>query len=585
MSLVMRVVTGFWLLAVSRTITFIVKVISLTSNKKQTHSNQKLSLICNQNTKKEDTMVNKKLQVWLPLVFSIVLIGGMYFGFELRDNSPSGKSFFRPDKKSTLQEILDLVKLRYVDPVRTDTLQYKAINEMMGQLDPHSVFIPASELQEVNEDLTGNFEGIGVEFNIFYDTVHVVHVLVNGPSDKAGVQVGDRIIKVNDVTIAGKAISSDDVKKKIRGERGSVVKITVLRSSSLKDISITRGTIPLPALDAAYLLDKNTGYIRLNKFSETSYEEFMQALEDLQKQQITKLVLDLRGNGGGLMNEAVDITDEFLSDDKLVVYTEGLNVKRREYRCKRPGLFETGDLAVLVDELSASASEVLAGALQDWCRATIIGRRTFGKGLVQEQYSLSDGSALRLTVARYYTPKGRSIQRAYDKGKEKYLEEIVDRYENGEAVHLDTSKVANGKIYKTVCGDSVYGGGGITPKIFVSLDTGRLHSNVSRLYISGLLNNFYYNYYILRRQEINKYNSASEFNSRYNNMEDAWNSLVTAALKDSIDLNKVSEADKNYLKKRIKAQLARYRWRTEGYYEVLNSSDPVIKKALEVLSK
>lgn len=565
--------------------TTLIKLISLTCNKKQVPSNQKLSLICNQNTKKEDTMVNKKLQVWLPLIFSMVLIGGMYFGFELRDNTPSGKSFFRPDKKSTLQEILDLVKLRYVDPVRTDTLQYNAINEMMSQLDPHSVFIPASELQEVNEDLTGNFEGIGVEFNIFYDTVHVVHVLANGPSDKAGVQVGDRIIKVNDEAIAGKAISSDDVKKKIRGERGSVVKITVLRSGSLKDISITRGTIPLPALDAAYLLDKNTGYIRLNKFSETAYEEFMQALEDLQKQNISKLVLDLRGNGGGLMNEAVDIADEFLSDDKLVVYTEGLNVKRREYRCKRPGLFETGELAVLVDELSASASEVLAGALQDWCRATIIGRRTFGKGLVQEQYTLSDGSAVRLTVARYYTPKGRSIQRAYDKGKDKYLEEIVDRYENGEVNHLDTSKVVNGKIYKTVCGDSVYGGGGITPKIFVSLDTGRLNSNVSRLYISGLLNNFYYNYYILHRQEINKYNSASEFNTQYNNMDDAWNSLVSAALKDSIDLNKISQADKDYLKKRIKAQLARYRWRTEGFYEVLNSSDPVIKKALDALSK
>jgi len=528
-------------------------------------------------------MGNKKLQVWLPLLFSLVLIGGMYFGFRLRENTGAGKGFFKTDRKTSLQEILDLVRQRYVDSVKLDSLQYNAINEMMDQLDPHSVFIPASELQEVNEDLTGNFEGIGVEFNIFSDTVHIVHVLANGPSDKAGLQVGDRIIKVNNENITGPAISTDEVKKKIRGPRGSVIKVTVLRGTAIKEIPITRGTIPLPALDAAYLLEKNTGYIRLNKFSETAYEEFMQALESLQEKKITMLVLDLRGNGGGLMDEAVDIADEFLDDNKLVVYTEGLNVKRREYRCKRPGLFEEGELVVLVDELSASASEVLAGALQDWCRATIIGRRTFGKGLVQEQYPLSDGSAIRLTVARYYTPKGRSIQRSYEKGKEKYLEEVVNRYENGEVVMPDTSKIVNGRLYTTQCGDSVYGGGGITPKFFVPLDTGTLHKSISRLYTTGSFNNFLYNYYISHLQEINRYNSPEDFNNRYSGLEDAWGSLVNFAAKDSIDFSVIPATDKAFLQKRIKAQLARYKWRTKGFYEVLNSSDPAVMKALEIL--
>jgi len=528
-------------------------------------------------------MGNKKFQVWLPLIFSMVLIGGMYFGFRLRENTSNGTSFFKADKKSSLQEILDLVRQRYVDPVNVDSLQNNAISDMMGQLDPHSIYIPANHLKEINEDILGNFEGIGVEFNIFSDTVHVVHVLANGPSDKAGLQVADKIIKVNNELIAGVNILSDDVKKKVRGERGSSVNLTILRKNEIKNITVTRGTIPLPAVDAAYMLDQQTGYIKLNKFSETAYEEFMQALENLQKNKLNNLVLDLRGNGGGLMDEATGIADEFLSGDKLVVYTQGASSPREEYRCKRPGLFEEGGLVILVDELSASASEVLAGALQDWCRATIVGRRTFGKGLVQKQYNLSDGAAIRLTVARYYTPKGRSIQRSYEKGKEKYLEEISDRYDNGEVIHLDTSKVINGKIYKTECGDTVYGGGGITPGVFVSLDTGTMHKNVSRLYLSGSLNDFIYNYYIHHIDELNNYKTPMDFNDNYKNLENIWQELNTYAIKDSIDLSRIPPEDKLYLQNRLKAQLARYKWRSEGYYEVYNTTDKAIKKALEIL--
>lgn len=527
-------------------------------------------------------MGNKKLQVWLPLLFSIILIGGMYFGFRLRENTPSSKGFFQTDRKTSLQEIMDLIRLNYVDSVKMDSLQDDAIIEMMSHLDPHSVYIPASNLDEVNEDITGNFEGIGVEFNIFSDTVHVLYVLPGGPSDKAGLETGDKIIKIDNEIIAGKGVSSDEVKKKVRGEGGSKVQLTLLRNGEIKDAVITRSTIPLPALDAAYLIDKNTGYIKLNKFSGTAYEEFMKALEPLTKKGIQKLILDLRGNGGGLMNEAVDIADEFLSEDKLVVYTEGLNSKRRDYKCRRPGLFEKGNLVILVDELSASASEVLAGAIQDWDRGTIIGRRTFGKGLVQEQFSLNDGSAIRLTVARYYTPVGRSIQRSYEKGKKLYMEDIWDRYQNGEMVNADSNKITNGKTYQTIVKKrKVYGGGGIMPDVFVPIDTVSSKPNISKLFLDGPLNIFIYNYYLKEKDRISQFATPAEFISRYDGMEDVWKSLLATTARDSVNILNTLTSGKEYLLKRIKAQLARYKWRTEGYYEALNATDPVVNKAIE----
>src|SRR5436190_8176834 len=530
-------------------------------------------------------MGNKKLQVWLPLIFSMVMIAGMFFGFNLHKQTGSNKGFFAANKRNSLEEAMDLIKLRYVDSVHLDTLEEGAIQQMMSGLDPHSVYIPASSLNDVNEDIAGNFQGIGVEFNIFDDTVHVLYVLPGGPGDKAGLRVADRILKVNDEIIVGKTITSDQVKKLIRGPGNTKVYLTILRNNEKINAPVIRGTIPVPSRDAAYMIDKSTGYIKLNKFSENTYAEFKEAMEDLQKQGLKKLILDLRGNGGGLMNEAVEIADEFLDDNKLIVYTQGANTQRREYRARRPGLFETGKLVVLVDELSASASEIVSGALQDWDRATIVGRRTFGKGLVQQQYELSDGSAIRLTVARYYTPVGRSIQRAYDKGRKVYMEDIWERYKDGELLYADSNKINKGQVYTTLGKDKkkVYGGGGIMPDVFVPIDTNNIEHSVTELYLETTFNSFVYNYYIHNLPQLDQYRSAIDFAQRFPGINDIWNQLVNYAKKDTIYLRNIPERDQEAIKQRLKAYLARYKWRNEGFYEILNMDDTAIKKALEVL--
>jgi carboxyl-terminal processing protease len=529
-------------------------------------------------------MVNKKLQVWLPLIFSVVMIIGMFLGYKLGNQNGGSKGFFSSNSRSSLQEVLEVIKMRYVDSVHIDLLEGKAIQQIMTELDPHSVYLPPVDLKEANEDLAGNFEGIGVEFNVFNDTVNVVYVISNGPSDKAGLLIGDKLLKVNDSSLTRKAFTTDEIKKYIRGERGSKAVIQILRGTKQQTISVTRGTIPVLSVDAAYMIDKTNGYIKLNKFSSNSYEEFMEAMETLKKDGMKSLIFDLRGNGGGFMNEAVEMADEFLDGDKLIVYLQGANSKRRDFRCKRPGLFETGKVIVLVDELSASASEVLAGALQDWCRATIIGRRTFGKGLVQEQYPLSDGSAIRLTVARYYTPLGRSIQRSYGEGKKVYMDELWNRYSSGEMLSLDSLKNHNnGKIFTTLCRDTLFGGDGITPNVFVPIDTSRLGQQINNL--PGNMNNFVYNYFLQHKQEIDKFTTATDYARRFNNNNEMWDAIVKYTAKDSFNLNRVSIREKELLTLRLKALLARYKWRNSGFYQVLNNDDIVIKKALESSEK
>jgi len=529
-------------------------------------------------------MGNNKLKVWLPVLFALVMVLGMMIGYQLRDKTQGGR-FLSLNNRSALQELVELIRTKYVDPVQADSITQVAADELLSKLDPHSVYIPAKDLMEVNEELMGNFQGIGVEFQLFSDTVNVVTVMKGGPSEKAGVQVGDRFIKVDDsISIAGVKIKPDKVRSLLRGPADSKVQVTLLRGNAEKKITIQRGTIPVPTVDVSYMIEPGKGFIRINRFGEPTYEEFMQQLEKLQALGMKELILDLRGNGGGLLKEATDIADEFLDGDKLIVYTEGEHMPKMEYRCKRDGLFEKGKLVVLVDETSASASEVLSGALQDWDRATIIGRRSFGKGLVQQQFQLSDGSAVRLTIARYFTPLGRNIQKPYSNGKSKYEEELVSRWHNGELVKADTTKHA-GKSYKTPGGRTVYGGGGITPDVFVAYDTTRLDSTLTAMYYKSTMNNFVYRLYLSQQQKFTAFKTPDALFKNFTPGETEWQQLVAFAAKDSIRLAGASVKDKNYLLQHVQLMMARQIWRTQGYYEVQNKTDKTVLRALEMLKQ
>ena len=458
--------------------------------------------------------MNKKLQIWLPVLLSITLITGMLLGYTMRDTMP-GKNFFSLEKPHPLQEVLELIRNKYVDDVKLRDLSDTAIEAILEKLDPHSVFIPAEDLQSVNEDIAGNFFGIGVEFNVIDDTIQVINVVPKGPSEKAGIFSGDKFIKVNDSIVAGKKISSEMIRKLLRGDNNTKVTVVILRDWKEKTLVINRGIIPVSSVDASYMIDSSTGYIRLNKFSQVTYHEFMKALELLKKQRLQKLILDLRGNGGGVLDEATAIADEFLDGDKLITYTEGKHFPKKEYRSKKEGLFEKGKLIVLCDEGTASASEILIGALQDWDRATIIGRRSFGKGLVQEQYDLSDGSALRLTIARYFTPIGRSIQRPYSNGGKAYYNEIENRFHEGELVTMDSLKNDSLHVFKTNKGKVLYGGGGITPDIFVALDTSKTSAVSSKLFLKGTIGTFAYIFFQQNREMFRQYKLPKEFADNY----------------------------------------------------------------------
>lgn len=527
-------------------------------------------------------MHKKKLQVWLPLLLSICMVAGMFVGYRIKGNMPDTGVFFI-NKERPVQEVLDLISRKYVDKENVDSLGTSAIQTILSQLDPHSVYIPAQELKQVNEDLEGQFFGIGIEFNIINDTINVVNVLDKGPSQKAGLLIGDQILKVDDSLVSGSHISAKKLRQLIGGDAGEKVTLIILREGNKKPVTITRGPVPLYSLDAAYMIADTVGYIRLNKFSETTYKEFMNSLEKLQKQGMKSLILDLRDNGGGILTQATNIADEFLDDNKLITYTEGAHSPKKEYRCEKDGEFEKGKLIVLVNEGTASASEILSGALQDWDRATIVGRRTFGKGLVQEQYQLSDGAGLRLTVARYYTPLGRSIQKSYQKGIEAYEHDLIDRFKDGEMTSADSIKHTDEKKYTTADGNILYGGGGITPDVFVPFDTTSIEKNVMTILMNGTLNRFVYLNFLKHRKQFKEYTSPKIFEDKYVADEATLNDLKFYAEKDSVTLNINNPKEKALLQKQIKTLTAREIWNTEGFYEVNNNYDATVKKALDLM--
>ncbi len=531
-------------------------------------------------------MNKKNIQIWLPVLLSVSLMTGMFFGYKLKDNMGTyGPSFFGKAHRTSLQEILDLVKQKYVDTVNIDSLGYFVIQDVMNQLDPHSVYIPAGELQQINEDMQGNFQGVGIEFGMINDTAYVMSILPKGPAETAGMQAGDIIISANDSLVSGKKLNEDRIKGFFRGPKGSEVHVKLLRNKKQEEITIQRGIIPLKSVDAAYIIEPGTGFIRLNKFSATTYEEFMENLERLQKEGMKKLILDLRGNGGGMLDDAVQIADEFLDGNKEIVYTEGKSSPRQDYTARRPGLFETGKLIVLIDEGSASASEVLAGALQDWDRATIMGRRSFGKGLVQDQFTLSDGSAIRLTVSRYYTPVGRSIQKPYVHGDNTaYKKEVSERFTKGEIYHGDSS-AHNGKAYKTKGGRVVYGGGGISPNIYIPFDSVDMVPKEKKAVYREILYDASFLYYLSNKAQLKKIKTPSDLQQYTNADASVFPFLKTFAVKDSINLDLLSTYQQQTLKKFFASMVGRQLWRSEGYIKMKNLNDPLVNKALEEMRK
>lgn len=527
--------------------------------------------------------MDRKYAFLMPFLFALVLGLGIKFGYELNNRIGHKPLLGQGSQDDRLEEVLRYIEVKYVDTVDRNKVMGDAISAMLEKLDPHSFYIPAEDLAQVNESLDGEFDGIGIEFYIVKDTLMVVSAIADGPSEKQGLQSGDKIIEIEDSVVAGTGITNEQVMKLLRGPKGTAVRLAVKRAGvdELLKYNIIRDKIPLKSVDVGYMVDDTVGYIKINRFSAHTYEEFMAELDKLQGQGMKRLMIDLRGNPGGILTQATMIADEFIAGQGLLVYTLGKAYGRMEYPTKIDGKFETGYVAVLIDQGSASASEILAGALQDYDRGLIIGRRSFGKGLVQEQYDMSDGSAIRLTVARYYTPSGRCIQKPYDE-RDSYDSDLDHRFESGEYLSLDSIHLSDTVGFKTQMGRKVYGGGGILPDVFVAIDTtldiGYL--GMMQMYVPQ----FVYRFYSSNPQGFKQYSNSGYFKKNFQVTDQLFSEFLKYAQEEGaeIDMERILPIDAR-LRTLIKAHFARQLWNEEGFYPIYNSTDRTYNEGLDAL--
>lgn len=548
----------------------------------------------------------KKNRFILPLSFSIVLTAGIFVGNWLGTNFGRGNSlnsiiklnnpgvgsgdmsFSLIPRNNKINSILSYIQNEYVDTVNISQLTEAAIPEMIRLLDPHSVYIPARELEKYNEPLMGNFSGIGIQFNMIEDTVAVINTIPNGPSEIVGIMPGDRIVEVDDTIIAGVKLSSDKVVRKLKGRKGSLVKVGIIRrgEKDILEFEIVRDDIPLYSVDVSYMIGEETGYIKISSFSQTTYQEFMKGVDKLHSEGMNKLILDLRGNGGGLMEPATEIADQFLEADKLIVYTQGKNRPRHEFFSSEKGVCKEDKLVILLDEFSASASEILAGAVQDNDRGTIVGRRSFGKGLVQEQIEFRDNSALRLTIARYYTPTGRSIQKPYSMGDDQYFQDLNTRFVNGEFQNADSIHFADSLKFTTPGGKTVYGGGGIMPDIFVPFDTTGVTPWFNRLRSMGLIYRFAFDYTDKHRNVLSELESPLQIRDYLRNNTRYFNEFLKYSESKGVKTQGSDlKESRELIEVQIEAYVSRNMLDNEGYYPLIRDIDKTLLKALEVIEE
>ena len=527
--------------------------------------------------------VNKSSYIWLPLAIAVSVVVGIFVGNRFSNQKTTSEY----DRK--LNTILNLIASDYVDTVNINDLVELSIPQILSNLDPHTVYFSAKDLKAADEELNGSLSGIGISFQIMNDTVGVVEVLPGGPSEKVGIQAGDRIVSINDTTFVGASVNINSVSSKLRGVKGSKVKLGIKRSNTSKILSflVTRDDISVKSVDTYYLIDKTTGYVKVNQFGRNTYDEFINALSSLKQEGAKRYIIDLRGNGGGYMEMAILMVNEFLPENQLIVYTKGRDKKDdSQVWSDGNGSFQDAELVVLIDEYSASASEIFSGAIQDNDRGLIVGCRSFGKGLVQKQFMLPDSSAIRMTIARYYTPSGRCIQKDYKKGEEAYEAELLNRYNNGELYSKDSIKIDKSQIYKTTQGRTVYGGGGIVPDIFVPKDTTGITSYYIKVLNAGLFQQFAFKYVDINRAALKKMKDYKQFLRMLPPDEELLNDFVQYASQKDVPARwYYINQSRDLILSELKALIARDVFGNSAFYPILNRTDKTIFAALKALNR